>query len=336
MSNIILANAKIPAHLAARIGQPSSLTQSIAAGISSGESLPRISIKASRFRIIENGTETVLDTTSLAVVIVGANPKLSKTFYAKAWDKDAEPAAPDCYSLDGVRPHPESTQPQNDICASCPHNAWGSKIGPAGQQLKACTDQKRLAVVSADDPTGPVYLLQVTPAALKGLNAYHKELTVRGIPAEIVKTKIGFDVDASYPKLTFSFAGFLDEDTYNDVMPLFGSDEVLNITGENQPEAVAKVSEPRKAAVTAKAKPAAVEAEDEEEEAPKPAKRGFAAAADPEPKPAKRGFAAAAEEPKPAAKAAKAKPEPKRAAEVDDDVTDLADEILGMIGDADD
>jgi hypothetical protein len=336
MSNIIPANVKIPAHLAARIGQPSSLAQSIASGISSGESLPRISIKGSRFRIVENGTETVLDTTSLAVVIVGANPKLSKTFYAKAWDKDAEPTAPDCYSLDGVRPHPESTQPQNDICASCPHNAWGSKIGSAGQQLKACTDQKRLAVVSADDPTGPVYLLQVTPAALKGLNAYHKELTVRGIPAEIVKTKIGFDVDASYPKLTFGFAGFLDEDTYNDVMPLFGSDEVHTITGENQPEAVAKVSEPRKAAVTAKPKPVEVEVEEEVEEAPKPAKRGFgAAAADPAPA-AKRGFSAAAADPAPAAKAVKAKPEPKRVAEVSDDVTDLADEILGMIGDADD
>ncbi|MEI2419751.1 hypothetical protein V6O07_05720, partial [Arthrospira platensis SPKY2] len=104
MSNIVPLNIQIPAHLAAKVGQPSALSQSIAAGISSGQAFPRISIKGSRFRIVEDGTETVLDTTALDVVIVGANPKLSKTYYAKVWDKDAEPTAPDCYSLDGTRP----------------------------------------------------------------------------------------------------------------------------------------------------------------------------------------------------------------------------------------
>ena len=324
MSNIIPVNIKVPSYLAAKVGQPSALSQSIAAGISSGQAFPRISIKGSRFRIVEDGTETVLDTTSLDVVIVGANPKLSKTFYAKAWDKDAEPTAPDCFSLDGIRPHPEAESPQNDMCASCPHNAWGSKIGPQGQQLKACTDQKRLAVVSADDPEGPVYLLQVTPAALKGLNAYHKELSVRGIPAEIVKTKVGFDTDASFPKLKFGFGGFLDEGTYTAVEPLFGSDNVLEITGEKQPEVVSAPTQPRKAAVKAKPEPEP-EVEDEEE-APAPV-------AD---KP-KRGFGAAKSEPAAAPKAvAKSKPEPKAATVVDDDVSSLADEIAALVGDIDD
>ena len=324
MSNIVPTNIQVPAHLAAKVGQPSALSQSISSGISQGQAFPRISIKGSRFRIVEDGTETVLDTTSLDVVIVGANPKLSKTFYAKAWDKDAEPTAPDCYSLDGTKPHPESESPQNDLCAQCPHNAWGSKIGPQGQQLKACTDQKRLAIVAADDPDGPVYLLQVTPAALKGLNAYHKELSMRGIPAEIVKTKIGFDTDASFPKLKFGFGGFLDEDTYATVEPLFGADNVLEITGEKQPEVAPAPTQPRKAAVKAKPAPEP----EVEDEAPAPVA---------EDKP-KRGFGAAkAEEPKVAAKPkAKPKAEPKAAAEVDDDVTSLADEIAALVGDDDD
>lgn len=328
MSNIVPTNVQVPAHLAAKVGQPSALSQSISSGISQGQAFPRISIKGSRFRIVEDGTETVLDTTSLDVVIVGANPKLSKTFYAKAWDKDAEPTAPDCYSLDGTKPHPESESPQNDLCAQCPHNAWGSKIGPQGQQLKACTDQKRLAIVAADDPDGPVYLLQVTPAALKGLNAYHKELSMRGIPAEIVKTKIGFDTDASFPKLKFGFGGFLDEDTYATVEPLFGADNVLEITGEKQPEVAPAPTQPRKAAVKAKPAPEPEVEEEAEDEAPAPVA---------EDKP-KRGFGAAkAEEPKAAAKPkAKPKAEPKAAAEVDDDVTSLADEIAALVGDDDD
>ena len=324
MSNIVPTNVEVPAHLANKVGQPSALSQSLASGISGGPSSPRISIKGSRFRIVEDGTETVLDTVALDVIIVGANPKLSKTYYAKAWDPDAEATAPDCFSLNGIQPHPESESPQNDVCATCPHNAWGSKIGPQGQQLKACQDQKRLAIVAADDPDGPVYLLQVTPSALKGLNAYHKKLSMRGIPAEIVKTKVTFDTDASYPKLKFGFGGFIDEDTHNTIEPLFGSDSVLEITGEKDVEMAPAETKPRKSAVKEQAKP---EPEPKPEPQPEP---------EAEEKP-KRGFGAkkaAPAEGKPAKKAAP-KEEPKAAAEADG-VDDLASEIEALIGDDDD
>lgn len=247
MNDLVPMNIQVPAHLTNRIGQPSALAQSIMGGISGGgESYPRISIKGSRFRIVEGGTETVMDTTSLKVVIVGSNPRLSKTWYAAAWSKDAEPTAPDCFSLDGVGPHPDSTKPQHDLCASCPQNAWGSKTSAEGKPIKACADQKRLAVVAADDPSGPIYLLQVTPAALKGLNAYQKELAHRGIAPELIQTKISFDTDASFPKLVFSFGGFNDDATQEVVDRLFGSREVLEITGEKTdvvkeiPQAVSK------------------------------------------------------------------------------------------------
>ena len=230
MSNIVPVNIQVPAHLASRVGVPSILGAALTGGLSSGVDFPRISIKASRFRIKEGDTETVLDSTNLDVVVVGANPRLSKTWYAKAWTKDAEPSAPDCYSLDGVSPDPEAEDPQNTLCASCPQNAWGSKVTDNGQQIKACSDNKRMAVVAADDASGPVYLLSVTPAALKGLNQYQKELSVRGIPPEIVKTRVSFDTDASFPKLKFTFGGFLDADVQEVVDGLFGSEQVKEIT----------------------------------------------------------------------------------------------------------
>lgn len=328
MSNALIpANIKVPAHLAARVGAPSALSQSITGGLSTGQSFPRISIKGARFRIVEGDTETVLDTTSLEVVIVGANPRLSKTWYAKAWTPESEPQSPDCYSLDGVSPHPESADPQNDLCASCPQNAWGSKVTPTGQQIKACSDTKRLAIVAADDPEGPVYLLSVTPAALKGLNQYHKELSVRGIPPEIVKTKVTFDTDASFPKLAFGFGGFLDEETQGIVDQLFGSDQVKEITGEaeQQPVAVAQIAAPKPVAP----KPAVKEVEPVEEPAPAPAPEQEAAP--------KRGFGAsktaAKTAAKPAAKPAapKAKPAPAPVAEADDGDS-LADEIAALVG----
>ena len=318
MSNALtLANAQVPAHLAQRVGVPSVLAQSLGGGIGSGESVPRISIKGSRFRIVEGTTETVLDTTTIDVAIVGANPRLSKTWYAKAWTPDSEPSSPDCFSMDGVSPDASSTEPQNDLCASCPQNAWGSKVTPQGKQIKACSDQKRLAVVAADDPTGPIYLLQVTPAALAGLGQYQKELSHRGIPAEIVRTRLSFDTTASFPKLKFDFSGFLDEETQAEVDKLFGTEEVRQITGELRTSAipaVPKIAAPQQVAP----KPAPVAA-------PQPAPTPVAE----EPAAPKRGFGA----PK---KAAAAPAAPVKAAApaaaTAPSAASLADEIAALVG----
>jgi hypothetical protein len=331
MSNIIPVNMQVPAHLAGRVGVPSALAASLTGGLSSGNSFPRISIKGARFRIVEGDTETVLESTTMDAVIVGANPRLSKTWYAKQWTPDSEPQAPDCFSLDGIGPDPESTAPQNDLCASCPQNAWGSKVTPQGQQIKACSDNKRLAVVAADDASGPVYLLSVTPAALKGLNQYQKELSVRGIPPEIVKTRVSFDTDASFPKLKFTFGGFLDAETQQVVDGLFGSESVKEITGETIRQPVAVPQLPKPASVTAQAapKPAAPVAAPVEEPAPAPApaqaaapKRGFGApkAAPAAPAPAPKAVKPAAPAPAPAAAQA---------------ATSLADEIAALVGEVD-
>jgi len=247
-SDIIPLDLQIPAHLTDRIGQPSVLGDSLGGGISGNAEFPRISIKGSRFRLIDGGAESVLDINALEVVIVGANPGLSKAWYATAWNPDAEPSAPDCYSLEGDKPHPDSTQPQSDICAGCPQNAWGSRITPQGTKVKACADKKRLAVVSADDAGGPIYLLEVTASALKGLNKYNTGLKMRNIPTEVVRTIVSFDTDASYPKIQFGFGGLLTEETQKLVDPLFGSAQVVEITGvASTPGVASPVIAPAKA-----------------------------------------------------------------------------------------
>jgi len=334
MSNIVPSNIQIPAHLARVVGQPSALSAALAGGLSGGANYPRISIKGARFRIVEDGTETVLEDTKLSVVIVGANPRLSKTYYAKQWTPDSEPVSPDCYSLDGIRPAADSTTPQHDICASCPMNAWGSKVTPLGQQIKACADQKRLAVVASNDPTGPTYLLQVTPAALKGLAAYQKELSHRGIPVEAVKTVVTFDTDASFPKLLFKFGGFLDEEEYAAVEELFGSDKVLEITGEKAAAAPEEEAPAPKPAAKVAAKPA-VKAAPEPEPEPEAPKRGFGAKAAPKAAPVAEEDEAPAAKPKAAAKPA-AKPAAKAAPKVEKaGTTSLADEIAALMEDMD-
>jgi len=150
-----------------------------------------------------------------------------------------------------------------------------------------------------------VYLLQVTPGALKGLNTYQKELSTRGIPPEIVKTTVSFDTDASYPKLAFGFGGFIDEAAQEAVDKLFGIDAVLTITGEKEiiKEATI-VSAP------------AIEAPTKEKEV-----KGFGKVATEEPKP------------KAKSKAKKAVEEPDAAPVADAAASSLADEIAALVGD---
>ena len=243
MNNLVIPElSAVPAHLQHRLQAESPLLTAVTSGIGSGN-MPRISIKGSRFRLIVDGAETVLPESVLETIIVGANPNLSKLWFKDVWEPDND-QVPNCFSFNGVSPDAESEFPQSETCKQCPHNAWGSKITPTGKKVKACADQKRLAVVAKQDPSGEIYLLQVTPSALKGLNAYQKELMHRGIPAEIVSTRISFDTEASYPRLTFSFGGFLESDTQTIVDSLFGSDKVIEITGERDTSVVVNVLAP--------------------------------------------------------------------------------------------
>ena len=335
MSNIVPITTEVPAHLANRVGQPSALAASIGGGLSSGVEFPRISIKASRFRIVAGGVETPLADPTLEVVIVGANPNLSKAFYASAWNPDAEATAPDCFTLEGTRPDPDSAQPQSDLCVTCPQNAWGSKTTDAGVKLKACADKKRLAVVAANDPSGSVYLLEVTPAALKGLNQYQRELQMRGIAPEIVKTLISFDMDASFPKLNFGFAGFIDEATQVAVDGLFGTDAVKEITGEASAgvaTASPAIAAPVAAAPVVEVAPVAVAPE------PAPAVAAFGKPAEVVPKPVVVAPVAApapvvevVAEPVAAPAPAPVAEEPAAAPAADASTTGLADEITALM-----
>jgi len=172
--------------------------------------------------------------------------------------------------------------------------------------------------VAADDPGGPIYLLEVTPAALKGLAQYQKELNMRGIPLEVVRTRVTFDTDASFPKLKFGFGGYIDEDTQGVVDQLFGTDRVAEITGE------ARDAVHQDAALPAP-KPVMV----------RPAAPPTPPAPPPEPVVPKRGFGAKAAAPAApvaaAPKAAPAAPKPVKKAAEPAPQASLVDEIASLI-----
>jgi hypothetical protein len=222
---------QLPAHLQA-LAQFNSAAAAIG-GITAGVSLNSIGIKGSRWRIQHaQGEETVVQQLHLDVIVVDANPNLSKVFYLGAYNPaDTEFKAPDCYSDNGVAPSARASKPQCSTCAACPHNVWGSKITPSGSQTKACADSKKLAVLLADNPTGPIYQLKLPAASLKNLYAIVQGMQARGIPLPAMVLRLTFDSTADYPKVLFAPAAWTTPEQLAAVMHVAGTDEVKQVTG---------------------------------------------------------------------------------------------------------
>lgn len=272
MSNIVT----VPAHIAARIAarQQAGTKSTVASAIvSDGPSIPRISIRAGRYRLNEDGVETTVGVT-LDTIIVGANPRVSKVFYGKAFDASADNVRPDCWSNDGLKADASVTAPVHTGCSDCPNNVLGSKILPSGAKSKLCADQRHLAVVAAADPT-KVYSLTVPVSGMKALREYFKELGNYGVAPEEAVTELGFDDAASFPKITFKQKGYVPDKAINRVDALIDSDSVKVATRQMAPASAgpALAAPAAKAAIAAPAAPVVDDAyEEDSAPAPIPAK----------------------------------------------------------------
>ena len=205
-----------------------------------GGGFPVISIKGKVFAVVRDGEREIQmnpkdpdsAATSLNVVLLKANKGTSKVFYLKGYDKDtSEGQKPDCYSADGVEPAADAQNKQAKKCATCPHNQWGSRISEKGATKgKACSDTVRMAVAPAGQ-LNDAMLLRVPPASIKALGEYGQMLAKRGVGYNMVVTKVGFDLQAESPKLTFAPVGLLDDAGWSEVQEMLDSDIVANILG---------------------------------------------------------------------------------------------------------
>ncbi len=212
--------------------QGPAITDNVIGGLSAG-SHPRISIKGSRWRLNDvQGNETVWPHLALDVIILNANPHLSKVFYEKPYDPTAgDFVAPDCWSDNGVGPSARAEKPQCRSCAECPQNVWGSKITAQGKQARACGDFKKLAVLPVHAPQGDIYELRIPPASLGNLGNVAKQLQDKGIPLPAGIMRLSFDPSAEHPKILFDLAGYVPESWADYVLDLITSDEVYESIG---------------------------------------------------------------------------------------------------------
>lgn len=172
---------------------------------------------------------------SIEVVIIKASSFIAKRYYANGFTDDAK-LAPDCQSVDGVKPDASVINKQSATCANCPQNAWGARITESGKAGKACSDSKRIAVIPAEDLAnellgGPM-LLNVPAASLKDLKSFGDKLSALGYPYYAVATRIGFDPSQAYPKFTFGAIRALDDAEAREILRLRDDPRVARIISE--------------------------------------------------------------------------------------------------------
>lgn len=175
-------------------------------------SFATVSYKGKVWKIKYRGEETVLKNDeglplqALDVVVVGVASGISKQFYAKGF-AEGDAAAPDCFSVNGVTPDASAPKKQCATCAVCPMNQWGSKVTEQGTKAKACQDSRRVAIVPETDLQneglgGPV-MMRMPPTTLANFASYGGMLSKRGAGMEYVVTRMTFDPEVAYPKITF-------------------------------------------------------------------------------------------------------------------------------------
>ena len=229
MSNLVPFNqAALPAHLQQAAG--SAKANLIAATGTGGGSVDSISIKGGRFHVVRSGQQPVtLELFKLQVIIVHANPGMTKAFFEGAWNPDADAEAPICSSDDGVTPRADIEKPQCATCAACPQNQFGSKINPQTQkQTKACQDKKTVAVVTPGAAGGEILRLQIPAASLKDFGNYLRSLPVA---YHYVITEVSFDTTVSYPKLLFKPVDYVSAEEVATVDKRHISDEAKAMAG---------------------------------------------------------------------------------------------------------
>lgn len=250
-------------------------------------SVPSLSYEGKVWTISKDGEKTKLmkrdadgDEVPMAVMRVAVldyAKRRGRAYYPGTYDP-GKASAPECWSEDGIKPHPSVAEPKCGTCDGCPMAVKGSKVTDSGKAVTACSQHRmvvvapiakldmplrmKLAITSDWDKNSP----ELEKEGWFAFNNYTDFLRAKGINhTATVVTKMRFDPNVAYPKVMFSPDRWLNEDEAAVVKPLLKSEEVANLLGGTWTPAGVdgkKIAEEPKVAPKATAMPA-VEEDDE-------------------------------------------------------------------------
>ena len=230
MSNLSIFKADTNA-VGNRSHEVSELTKALAGN---GSTSRRITMNKGVFRRIVNGKEAgKVKDGFINVVIINALAKVSRQFYATAYDPDAAPTLPDCWSNLGDVPDAKASNPQSNACVSCPQNIDGSGTSGKG---RACKFQRRVALLLENDMSGEVYQMNIPAKSLFGkgvgnthpFESYAKFLPANGESIDRVVTEMRFDENETADVLQFTAVRHLNDEEVEVVVAAQATSESKN------------------------------------------------------------------------------------------------------------
>jgi hypothetical protein len=151
---------------------------------------------------LPDGTKHPGPLTVVILDFVSTNQFFDKPF------KEGEAAAPACFAIglepNSMAPSDNSPKKQSDTCGKCPNNEFGSK-----GDGKACRNMRKLAVIAgagdtAGDVNSSMWVLEVSPTAIKAFDAYVSSVKTQfGVPPIGVVTDIFMDPSSDFQSLRF-------------------------------------------------------------------------------------------------------------------------------------
>lgn len=201
--------------------EPSELAKSMASGAGGGTSRRIQTNTNGTFKRLVNGEQVGNAVRGdINVIIAHALPKVSRVFYAGAYDPNAKPTLPDCWSNNGDAPEAAAGNKQAPNCAVCPKNVVGSGQNGKG---RACRYQRRIAVLLEGDDSGEVYQFNVPAKSLFGkgtgnvhpFESYIRFLLANHESPDSVVTNISYDLNADSMELLFTPVRGLTDEEYD-------------------------------------------------------------------------------------------------------------------------
>lgn len=123
-------------------------------------------------------------------------------WWEEHFDKSGGGTPPQCYSMNGVAPHPLSEKIQAAECTTCHRNAFGSD----GGRGKACKNMKRIHIMLPGERFPK--RLTAPPSSLKAVNIYGSLLEDQGMPYPIVDTEFGLKLVSNKDGIKYSELSF--------------------------------------------------------------------------------------------------------------------------------
>lgn len=199
---------QLPAHLQNR--QSRGLTERGLANVGPGAP-PTLSIASNRFTLVDAAGNTMaIPELFVDTVIIDINEHVSKIYFPDNYDPN-DPIPPACFSDNGLAPSTAASQPQSEKCATCQWNVWGSKISQLGNEVKACADVQKVAVIAPKYGSAS-YVLRIPPGSFKNWRAYLAKMAAIKLEPDMVITRLTF-VDGAVGTLKFESPGYLDAQT---------------------------------------------------------------------------------------------------------------------------